>query len=65
MYDIRKLGVEVTRKDHLLTITYKGKSRELYDAPWMFSGVTDKEWVESTKQEIIRVVDDMNDPTDV
>jgi len=28
MYDIRKLGVEVTRKDHLLTITYKGKSRE-------------------------------------
>jgi len=40
----------------LITIKHNGKERQLYDAPWMFSGYTQEEWDVHMVDEVNQVI---------
>jgi len=51
---------KVTVEGCLITIKHKDQVRQVYDAPWMFSGYSQEEWDAVMIDEVNRIIGELN-----
>jgi len=59
------MGIMISKSGMIITIKVGDDEREVYDAPWMFSGIAKEEWDDILEGEIVscldRIISDSSD----